>query len=171
VGQWHLKRAWSALLFADEHLHEHRVERDPVASAQPAAEVQAKKIERQTSAGNELQSFRTLLDELRTQCRNTCQFKEGNSGIDAVALPEDVPVPCLPRRVGDFGDYGVHRLPGTVKAVVQTQRTEKIMAPVSQQREQTDGPGRPPSGPLFGQIPDAVGEGNTGIACMVPAKE
>jgi transposase len=86
--QWHLKRAWSALLFADEHLHEHRVERDPVASAQPAAEVQAKKIERQTSAGNELQSFRTLLDELRTQCRNTCQFEEGNSVIHITKVTE-----------------------------------------------------------------------------------
>jgi len=86
--QWHLKRAWSALLFADEHLHEHRMERDPVASAQPAAEVQAKKIERQTSEGNELQSFRTLLDELRTQSRNTCQFKKGNSVIHITRVTE-----------------------------------------------------------------------------------
>jgi transposase len=86
--QWHLKRAWSALLFADEHLNENRRERDPVASAQPAAEVQAKKIERQTSEGNELQSFRTLLDELRTQSRNTCQFKKGNSAIQITKVTE-----------------------------------------------------------------------------------
>ena len=33
--QWHLKHAWARLLFADEHLAEHRAERDPVASAEP----------------------------------------------------------------------------------------------------------------------------------------
>lgn len=86
--QWHLKCAWSALLFADEHLHEHRVERDPVASAQPAPDLQTKKIERTTSAGNEVQSFRTLLDELCTQCRNTCQFKQDNSVIYITKVTE-----------------------------------------------------------------------------------
>ena len=56
---------------------------------------------------------------------------------DAVALPEHVPMPLAPRRVGDFGDHGVHRLPGAVEAVVQAQRTE-VVAPVAQQREQAD---------------------------------
>ena len=62
--QWHLKRAWSPLLFADEDLQQHRAERDPVASANPTANVQAKKAERRTEDGHELQSFRTLLNEL-----------------------------------------------------------------------------------------------------------
>ena len=37
--QWHLKRAWSSLLFADEELEQHRAERDPVAPAEPTEDV------------------------------------------------------------------------------------------------------------------------------------
>ena len=90
--QWHLKRAWSALSFADEHLHEHRAERDPVASAQPADEVKAKKTERQTDDGNELQSFRTLLNDLGTQCRNTCELGEGGSAIQITKVTDPTPL-------------------------------------------------------------------------------
>lgn len=90
--QWHLKHAWAPLLFADEHLREHRAERDPVAPAEPAAEVRAKKIERQTANGNELQSFRTLLDELGTQCRNTCEFGDGNSVIHLTKVTDPTPL-------------------------------------------------------------------------------
>jgi len=32
--QWHLKRAWLPLMFTDEHLAQHRAERDPVAAAE-----------------------------------------------------------------------------------------------------------------------------------------
>ena len=85
--QWHLKRAWSPLLFADEHLHQHRADRDPVASAKPTADVQTKKIERKTKDGNELQSFRTLLKELATQCQNTCEFGDESTVIVKLAEP------------------------------------------------------------------------------------
>ena len=89
--QWHLKRAWSALLFADEHLNQHRADRDPVSSAKPTADVQAKKIERRTEDGNELQSFRTLLKELATQCQNTCEFGEESTVTPIVKLAEPTP--------------------------------------------------------------------------------
>jgi transposase len=89
--QWHLKHAWSALSFADEHLREHRAERDPVSAAQPADEVQAKKTERQTNDGNELQSFRTLLNELGTQCRNTCELGDGSSAIQITKVTDPTP--------------------------------------------------------------------------------
>jgi len=72
-------------------LQEHRRERDPVASAQPAAEVQAKKVERQTDDGHEIQSFRTLLNKLGTQCRNTCEFGEGRSPIEIIKVTESTP--------------------------------------------------------------------------------
>ena len=85
--QWHLKRAWSALLFADEHLDQHRADRDPVSSAKPTADVQTKKIERKTKDGNELQSFRTLLKELATQCQNTCEFGDESTVIVKLAEP------------------------------------------------------------------------------------
>jgi len=89
--QWHLKRAWSPLLFADEHLGQHRASRDPVASAKPTAEVQAKKTERRTKDDNELHSFRTLLNELATQCQNTCEFGEGTTVTPIVKLAEPTP--------------------------------------------------------------------------------
>jgi transposase len=79
--QWHLKRAWASLLFADEHLPEHRAERDPVAQAMPAEELRRKKAARRSEAGHPLHSFRTLLAELATQSRYTCQFGDGASAI------------------------------------------------------------------------------------------
>jgi transposase len=90
--QWHLKRAWSSLSFADEHLPEHRAERDPVAPAKPTADVKLKKNERETEGGNELQSFRTLLSELGTQCRNTCEFGEGSSPIQITRVTDPTPL-------------------------------------------------------------------------------
>ena len=89
---WHLKRAWSPLLFADEHLREHQAERDPVAPAKPAAEVTVKKSERRTPEGNDLQSFRTLLAALGTQCRDTCEFGEGASVIQITKLTDPTPL-------------------------------------------------------------------------------
>ena len=79
--QWHLKRVWAPLLFADEHLTEHRADRDPVAQAEPAAEVCRKKATRRSEEGYPLNSFRTLLAALATQCRTTCQFGDGDSAI------------------------------------------------------------------------------------------
>ena len=90
--QWHLKQAWASLLFADEHLAKHRVQRDPVAPAQPTMEVQAKKAARQTEGGHPVQSFRTLLTELGTQCRNTCEFGATESGVDYVKLTDSTPL-------------------------------------------------------------------------------
>jgi transposase len=86
--QWHLKQAWSPLLFADENLRQHRADRDPVASAEPTEDVAAKKIERRTQDGNQVQSFRTLLNELATQCENTCEFGNGNAVAPIVKLAE-----------------------------------------------------------------------------------
>lgn len=90
--QWHLKQAWAPLLFADEHLAEHRAQRDPVASAEAADEVKAKKAARQTEDGHPLQSFRTLLAELAKQCRNTCEFGEGKSTVRFTKLTELTPL-------------------------------------------------------------------------------
>jgi len=129
---WHLKRAWAPLLFADEHLAQHRQQRDPVASAAPAAEVCRKKAVRgkktvcqqeaaadcqkqvlcrketaavcpdkdvcqnnavgQPDQGHTLHSFRTLLAELGTQCRNMCQFGDGQSAIQITTITDPNPL-------------------------------------------------------------------------------
>jgi transposase len=90
--QWHLKQAWAPLLFADEHLAEHRAERDPVAAAEPADEVKAKKANRRTETGHEINSFGTLLAELATQCRNTCEFGVEGSTVTYTKLTDPTPL-------------------------------------------------------------------------------
>jgi transposase len=90
--QWHLKQAWAPLLFADEHLAEHRAERDPVTPAEPADEVKAKKATRQSEDGHELNSFDTLLVELATQCRNTCEFGVEDSTVGYTKLTDLSPL-------------------------------------------------------------------------------
>jgi transposase len=92
--QWHLKQAWAPLLFADEDLAEHRAERDPVAPAEVANEVKAKKASRQSEDGHELNSFITLLAELGTQCRNTCEFGVEKSTIEYTKLTEASSLQC-----------------------------------------------------------------------------
>ena len=79
------------MLFVEEHLNQHRTERDPVASAKPAPELEAKKIKRRTDDGNEVQSFRTLLEELATQCQNTCEFGEESTVTPIVKLADPTP--------------------------------------------------------------------------------
>ena len=60
--EWHLRRAWRSLLFADEELDRDRQERDPVAPAKPSASVRRKKSTHQTAAGLPVHSFPDLAD-------------------------------------------------------------------------------------------------------------
>jgi len=73
--EWHLRRAWSPLLFDDETLAQDRWQRDPVRPAEASASAQCKKYTRQTAEGLEVQSFPTLLANLATRCRNTCSVR------------------------------------------------------------------------------------------------
>ena len=41
--QWHLKQAWAPLLFVDEHLAEHRAERDPVSAGRTGRRSESEK--------------------------------------------------------------------------------------------------------------------------------
>jgi transposase len=70
--EWHLRRAWEPLLFEDEELAVERMRRDPVAAARASASARRKKTTHATAGGLPVQSFRTLLAHLGTQCRNTC---------------------------------------------------------------------------------------------------
>ena len=47
---------------------------------------------RRTEGGYEVQSFRTLLAELGTQCRNLCEFGEGKSNIHITKTTEPTPL-------------------------------------------------------------------------------
>jgi transposase len=70
--EWHLRQAWEPLLFEDEELTVERPRRDPVAPAPTSESARLKKQTHTTPGGLPVQSFRTLLAHLGTQCRNTC---------------------------------------------------------------------------------------------------
>ena len=71
---WHLRQAWSSLLFAEEDLETMQAERDPVAQATPSAAARAKKQTHANCNGVRVQAFGSLLSELSTQCRNECSI-------------------------------------------------------------------------------------------------
>jgi transposase len=73
--EWHMRQALAPLLFHDEELVVDRLQRDPVAPAQPSESVRRKKATRVTEDGMPLHSFQTLLAELGTRCRNTAHLK------------------------------------------------------------------------------------------------
>ncbi|MGH6815929.1 MAG: hypothetical protein ACREC6_09505 [Hyphomicrobiaceae bacterium] len=73
--EWHLRRAWEPLPFADEELTLERPRRHPVAPPEPSDKVKAKKTKRHTPDALPVHSFATLLAELATRCRNRCRLK------------------------------------------------------------------------------------------------
>jgi transposase len=90
--EWHLRRAWRSLLFEDEELDRDRLERDPVAPAQPSASVRRKKSTHQTASGLPVHSFRTLLAHLGTRTRERRQVVSDPSGTVFEQLSELDPV-------------------------------------------------------------------------------
>jgi hypothetical protein len=70
--EWHMREAWRELLFADEDLKRKR-RRDPVAAAQRSEAALQKVATHTLDDGSSAHSFRTLLQDLSTIVRNTCQ--------------------------------------------------------------------------------------------------
>jgi transposase len=73
--EWHLRKALAPLLFQDETLDRDRWLRDPVLPAQPSPAAKRKKRERQTDDGLPVHSFKTLIADLGTRCRNRCRLQ------------------------------------------------------------------------------------------------
>jgi hypothetical protein len=74
--EWHMREAWRELLFADEDL-KRKTLRDPVAAAQRSEAALNKVATHTLEDGSPAHSFRTLLEELSTIVRNTCQPSTG----------------------------------------------------------------------------------------------
>ncbi len=73
--KWHMMEAWRPLLFADEDQQAKR-ERDPVAPAERSAEAKEKAQRKQLPDGSPAHSFQSLLRNLATMVRNTCQSRD-----------------------------------------------------------------------------------------------
>src|SRR5271165_5125041 len=76
--EWHMREAWRELMFADEEL-ERRKYRDPVAAAERSEAALEKIATRTLKDGSPVHSFRTLLAELSTIVRNTCEARVGKN--------------------------------------------------------------------------------------------
>lgn len=76
--KWHMMEAWRPLLFADEE-QQAKQERDPVAPAERSAEATAKVQSKQLSDGSPAHSFQSLLSNLATLVRNTCQSRDADA--------------------------------------------------------------------------------------------
>ena len=74
--EWHMREAWRELLFADEDL-KRKTRRDPVAAATRSEAALNKVATHTLDNGSPAHSFRTLLEELSTIVRNTCQPSTG----------------------------------------------------------------------------------------------
>jgi len=90
--EWHLRAAWSPLLFQDSELPRARQTRDAVAPARTSAEAQAKKRDRQTADGLPVQSFDSLLIHLASRTRNFCRLGSQPSGAGLTQITEPTPL-------------------------------------------------------------------------------
>ena len=84
--EWHMRQAWRELMFADEDLAR-KGHRDPVAAAVRSEACLEKVAARRLKNGARVHSFRTLLEELSTIVRNTCEPRlAGKSGAAAFQM-------------------------------------------------------------------------------------
>lgn len=87
--KWHMMEAWRPLLFADED-QQAKLTRDPVAPAVRSPGAQKKVQHKKQQHGSPVHSFKSLLRNLATIVRNTCQSKETDTSsftIDTQPTP------------------------------------------------------------------------------------
>ena len=84
---WHMSEAWRPMLFADEE-QQAKWTRDPVAPAKRSAGATRKAFEKTTTTGELAHSFATLLTDLSSIVRSTCQRPgDANTAFDFVTTP------------------------------------------------------------------------------------
>jgi len=86
--EWHLRQAWSPLLFEDEELAQERGRRDPILPARSSPSAQEKKHTRQTVDGLPVHSFATLMAELASRARVTYTLKSDAAAPSFHQVPE-----------------------------------------------------------------------------------
>jgi transposase len=90
--EWHMLRAWAALLFEDEQLPQTRKQRDPILPATPSESALQKKITHQTADGLPVHSFQTLMAHLASRARVTYRLQADPSGPTFQQLPTPTPL-------------------------------------------------------------------------------
>jgi transposase len=88
--EWHMRKALAPMLFDDEHKDEAQAQRGSVvAKARRSKQAQTKAQRGLTEDGSPVHSFKTLLGDLGTLCRNTIRLKS----TDAVFTEFTTPTP------------------------------------------------------------------------------
>lgn len=81
---WHLRQAWTPLLFADENPP---TQPDPVAKAVRSRSAQDKAQTKRTTTGESAHSYKSLLAELATLTRNTIRLPGAAVTFNKLAIP------------------------------------------------------------------------------------
>jgi hypothetical protein len=81
---WHLRQAWTELLFKDENPP---IQTDPVAKAQRSPAAERKARTRRTTRGEPAHSLRSLIAELATQTRNTIRLHDSQATFEQLTTP------------------------------------------------------------------------------------
>jgi len=79
--EWHMRQALSSLLYAEEELEFERTLRDPVAKAEPSANMRQKRLTKKSQDGLQLRRWDGLLIALQAIVRNTFTIGEGETEI------------------------------------------------------------------------------------------
>jgi hypothetical protein len=85
-GEWHMREAWSPLMFADTDTHA-KATRDPVAPAKRCDVVPDKVASRMLDDGTPVHSFSTRLAELLAIVRSTCRTPSAAPDAPGFAVP------------------------------------------------------------------------------------
>jgi transposase len=81
---WHLRAAWTPLLFTDE---QPPIATDPVAKATRSTAAELKAQTKHTTTGEPCHSYKTLLAELATLTRNTIRLPGASATFDKLTQP------------------------------------------------------------------------------------
>ncbi len=83
--KWHMMEAWRPLLFADED-QQAKETRDPVAPAVRSVQAEKKIHSKRLADGSAVHSFQSLLRNMATIVRNTCQKKNAGSDVPSFTI-------------------------------------------------------------------------------------
>jgi transposase len=86
--EWHMRRAWTPLLFEDEELAKERKSRDPILPATPSESAQKKRSFVKPQYCFPVHSFATLMAELASRAPVTYGLQAEPSGVTFKQVPE-----------------------------------------------------------------------------------
>lgn len=89
--EWHMRRALAPMLFDDDHKEEAQAQRTSVvAKARRSLQAQTKAQRGLTEDGTPVHSFKTLLEDLGTLCRNTIRLKSTDATFTEFTTPTPI---------------------------------------------------------------------------------